>query len=57
MVTGKPFLGKYKPNTSNLKLYGICKKLCFLVRKVIDSPRRIDKSMFLFKYEAFPPKP
>lgn len=33
MVTGKPFLGKYKPNTSNLKLYGICKKLCFFGEK------------------------
>lgn len=33
MVTGKSFLGKYKPNTVNS--YRICKKLC-LVRKVMD---------------------
>lgn len=40
MVTGKSFLGRYKPNTINLKLYGVCKKLCILVRKVMDYSKK-----------------
>lgn len=33
MVTSKPSLGRYKPSTINLKLDGICGKLCFLGRR------------------------
>lgn len=43
MVRSKTFLGKYKPNIINLKLYGICRKLCFLVRKNNEIVKNMDK--------------